>query len=394
MRLRPFRFQGARTCALCYHLPMPRHVYVHIPFCVRKCSYCDFSSVFYSAPLARRYVDALRREIQLRGIADPVETLYIGGGTPTTLGPEGLRLIMGCLADHFNIKADAEITVEANPGTIGEELAAEFSALGVTRASIGVQSMNASELSALGRIHSPDEAMRAALLLRPHVRDLCLDLIYGIPGQSIESWKRSLADALGLGPAHISAYELTLEPGTQMEEEVHSGRVALPTDDEVAEMYMEAEEFLGARGYEHYEVSNYALPGHRSRHNENYWARGEYIGLGAAAHSFLCGSRMENEPDPERYIEAVESGRSPALHTTAISSGDAAMEYVFLGMRRVEGLDMDEAHRILGLRVEDAASELISDGFIVMDKSRIRLTRNGMMLYNSVLVSLLQRLGL
>lgn len=358
---------------------MPRYLYVHVPFCLRKCIYCDFASVPIDHSFAKSYVEALKKEIRLRGKGDVLDGIYIGGGTPTVLPETLLQDLLATIGESFGTNAPAEITVEANPDTVDGERLDLLLESGVNRLSIGVQSLNDIELNVLGRTHSAKRAIDAvADAQSAGFKNISIDLIYGIPGQKLKRWSETLNKAVELGVKHISAYELTVEKGTPLSFAIDKGQLQMPEDDLVADMFFYTIEALSGAGYAHYEISNYAVPGFECRHNLNYWRRGEYTGLGAGAHSFEDGVRFKNTPDIQRYIESVESGLSPAMgHEEADHR-----ETLFLGLRMAEGIRLEDE---IGPRVK----EFISGGLMELNGDRLRLTRRGLALYNQVVVRLI-----
>jgi oxygen-independent coproporphyrinogen-3 oxidase len=367
------------------------YLYIHIPFCIRKCTYCDFLSIPLDEDLARDYADALKREIALRGGAE-LRTVYLGGGTPTVFPEEQLAGIFRALNDHFTVRPDAEITVEANPGTVGREKASFLRTLGVNRMSIGVQSFDDRELALLGRIHTADVARRTVGGLG--FENVSLDLMYGIPGQSPESWKDSLRQALALEPTHISAYELTPEPGTPLVDLLKRGEMELPPEDTVIGMGDAALDMLSGAGLRQYEISNHALPGRECRHNLNYWLRGEYLGLGAGAHSFAGDRREKNVWDVREYVAMLATGELPVGESLEVSCEEALREFLFLGLRMTEGVDIARFREDLDLDLMEGAQGLMAEGLMETSGGKLRLTRRGLLLFNPSLVRLMENLGL
>ncbi|OGW76203.1 MAG: hypothetical protein A3J81_03000, partial [Nitrospirae bacterium RIFOXYB2_FULL_43_5] len=259
---------------------MPESLYIHIPFCIKKCLYCDFLSVTYNEALARAYTDALCKELVLKkDVAGELKTIYIGGGTPTILPDECFRQLFTCLQNNYSLSPSPKITVEANPGTVDESKIKMLLSLGVNRISIGVQSFNDDELKTLGRIHTSNEALKAIEAIKNSgINNFSIDLIYGIPGQTMKTWEETLSKtaAFTISPAHISSYELTPEKDTPLYGLIESGKIKIPDEELVLEMYGSAIDYLRNKGYEHYEISNFALPRFRCLHNLNYWDRGEY----------------------------------------------------------------------------------------------------------------------
>lgn len=374
---------------------MAEYLYLHIPFCVRKCIYCDFLSVPYEESLAISYTTALCKELHLKKhLAGTLKTLFIGGGTPSTMPETCFSQIFSCIGEHYALSSAAEITIEVNPGTITKAKVAALLSLGVNRVSLGIQSFQDSELKTLGRIHTADEAVRSAeMVASAGIENFSFDLIYGIPGQSIETWKGSLNRAVSLNPKHISAYELTPEKGTALNTFLESGILNLPGEDLVLDMYDLGIDYLKSAGFAHYEISNYALPGFHCIHNLNYWNRGEYLAAGAGAHSFLRGFRAMNTADINEYIEKLGSGITPEIESVEISGDEALREFIFLGLRKTEGIRLADADK-LGLKLAEAADEMAREGMIENDGSLVRLTRKGLPVANAVIVQLLGNLGL
>jgi len=375
---------------------MINSLYVHIPFCVKKCIYCDFFSIPYDEGLALSYVDALVRELALRKtLAGELSTIYVGGGTPTTLPFVALIRLFRAIRDKFSVAADAEITVEANPGTVDREKVRALAGLGVNRFSLGAQSFADGTLKFLGRVHTFEDVLRTVAAVRDStIENFSMDLIYGIPGQTPDEWRETVSTAIELAPQHISAYELTPEKGTPLFVKIEKGELAKPSEDSIIEMYYHAIDRLGEAGYRHYEISNFAKSGFECRHNLNYWNRGKYIGIGAAAHSFISNRRMNNLRDVGAYIRMLGEERLPVEESIEISRDDAMKEAVFLGLRKTEGLDIRMFSEQLGIDILKASENLIVHGLIISDGDHLRLTRRGIVVSNTVITELLQRLEL
>lgn len=430
---------------------MPDFLYLHIPFCIKKCLYCDFFSVPYDESFAKKYVDALCKELILKkDSARTLKTIYIGGGTPSLLAEECFRKLFNCLRNNFNFSPSIEITAEANPGTINNARINTLFSLGVNRLSIGIQSFNDNELRTLGRVHTAGDASRSVELIRKSgINNFSVDLMYGIPGQTLDSWHNTISKAVGSSPTHISTYELTLEENTPLyklmksnetlsqhrcevttippplirgdkeegknkykkspspypspiygegilvnhESEQGTPFLKLPDEELTLEMYSHAIDYLASFRYDHYEISNFALPGFRCVHNINYWDRGEYIGAGAGAHSFFNGIRFKNTEDINRYIETVNSGFIPHIEATKPTSAEALKEFIFLGLRKTEGINIKRLEE-LGLDVLDACRELADEGYIEIEEGYLRLTRKGIVISNTIIATLFERLGL
>ncbi|MBA4372905.1 MAG: coproporphyrinogen III oxidase [Thermodesulfovibrio sp.] len=370
-------------------------LYIHLPFCARKCLYCDFLSVPFSAARAEQYVVAVCTELSMKKkLFESLSTLYIGGGTPTLLGLERLVRLFRCLRDTCGLSPDTEITLEANPGTVSSDLLDALRSLGVNRLSIGVQSFQDSELKVLGRIHNSAEAACAiAEASASGFSNISLDLMYGIPGQTMASWKDTLSQAVSLGPTHISAYELTPEKETPLFGMLSSGKLSLPHEDLVLDMYGFAIDFLGEHGYRHYEISNFARPGRECRHNLNYWDRGDYAGVGAGAHSFVNGIRAYNSSDLEHYIEELHFRCLPQKEEQALTRAEASREHIFLGLRKTEGILMTSPVFSV-FHLHEAASGLLEKGYLKTCGEYLSLTRRGLVVSNMVIGKLLDNLGL
>ncbi len=371
-------------------------LYIHVPFCERKCPYCDFNTYAGLQRLYAPYARALAREITLAGEAlshPPARTVFLGGGTPTVLPTELLGEILEAVRRAFALLPDAEITAEANPGTVDRARFAGLRALGVNRLSMGAQSFHDDELRFLGRIHSAEDVERAFAAARAAGFDnVNLDLIYGLPGQPVDKWRRTLAQAVALGPEHISCYALTVEAGTPLACWVEEGRVPPPDDDLAADLYEEAEASLAAAGYEHYEISNWARQAeadYRAQHNLIYWRNEPYLGFGAGAHSSLGGRRWWNVRAPEAYIRRLESGERVNEGEETIDETLAMGETMMLGLRLVqEGVSREGFAKRHGRDLEevyaDELQELERWGLIERSRARVRLTRRGRLLGNQV----------
>jgi oxygen-independent coproporphyrinogen-3 oxidase len=376
---------------------MYTRLYIHIPFCSRKCPYCAFFSQEISFGDLERYTGLLLREMSRAAAGSPpggrIDSVYFGGGTPSLMEPGQIAALLGQVQALFNPAPDAEVTLEANPGTVDREKLEGFRQAGVTRLSLGVQSFDDGMLSSLGRIHSAQQAREAFQAARHAGFDnIGIDLIHALPGQTLVMWQTELQQALSLSPDHISVYGLTVEEDTPFAA-LHPGQSRLlPDEDLAAEMFETADDILTGAGYEHYEIANYALSGCRSRHNSGYWRRDGYLGLGAGAHSFLLdsghGVRFSNPVDLEAYAQAVKSGCRPHTDITRLSRDDAMAEFIFLGLRMSDGVRFSSFEQEFGVGFQDAyrynISALLSQGLLQEDNAAIRLTRRGMLLSNLV----------
>ena len=383
----PIALAGMEPRAEVAHLAPAFGIYVHIPYCISRCPYCDFNTYVGIEDTAPAYVDALLREAEAwasRAGDRTAGSIFLGGGTPSLIQPALMRRLLDGVRAAFRVSPDAEITVEANPETVDPDRLRAYRASGINRISFGAQSFRPHVLATLGRAHTASRTEEAVADARSAGFDnLNLDLIYGTPGETIDDWRQSLERATALRPEHLSAYALTIEAGTQFGADVVSGRMPAPDDDDMAEKYELALDLLAAAGYEHYEISNWALPGRACRHNLVYWTQGEYAGLGAGAHGHLDGVRSWNEKLPRTYVDDspnVEAGRE------ALPEGERADEWLQLRLRLIAGVDLAEieVRPIPEQRIE----RLVSDGLVRVRGGRLELTRRGLLLESEVAAAL------
>lgn len=370
-------------------------LYIHVPFCIKKCAYCDFVSFPRREEAVAAYLTALGQEMaiymkELAPLRPALDTIFIGGGTPTCLTGDQLAALWQLIDRHFIILPEAEITVEANPGTITKEKLQVLQEAGVNRLSIGVQAAQAHLLRTLGRIHDFGEAKSAVLLAREAGwRNINLDLIFGIPGQTAADWRQSLYQALLLQPEHLACYGLQLEAGTPLWRAVEQGQLDRCDEDLEADMYQETIPVLAGAGYEHYEISNFARPGRQSRHNLRYWLNQEYLGFGPAAHSYLAGCRWANEPDLKAYCRAVAGGLKPIQEMTPLTVQDQMAETAFLGLRLRRGIDRHGFFCRFRVKIEDVygkqINKLVRQGLVEVTEEYLRLTPRGLMVANDVM---------
>lgn len=371
-------------------------LYLHIPFCLRKCTYCDFPSDVVSPIFFERYTNAICRELLATSARYEnvcLSSLFVGGGTPTLLPASLLCKIIKETQVAFIFDREAEITVEANPGTVNEKYFHQLLAAGVNRLSLGVQSFAESELKVLGRIHRADEAKKAfTAARRAGFVNINLDLMYGLPGQTRKVWRNSLLEAMHLGPEHLSLYQLGVEENTPLGLNVAEGRLILPEEGEILAMDELIEDLCHSFRYEHYEISNYAQRGFSCRHNCNYWHNGEYAACGAAAVSYVDGAREKRDPDPFRYVFLIENGRSPVLEGECLSPEDTFRESVVLGLRMVEGLDRMQFGSRFGVDVATyygtVLQSLIDGALVELTDTHLRLTKLGRRFANLVMAEL------
>jgi oxygen-independent coproporphyrinogen-3 oxidase len=382
-------------------------LYVHIPFCTAKCGYCDFNSYAGQDHLIPSYSEALLTEASLwaRSVGErAVETVFFGGGTPSLTPADEMAQIIDGLRRTFRVAADAEVSLEANPGSLTTEYLLDLRRIGFNRLSIGVQSFDDAELRSLDRIHTGEQAREAFACAREAGFDnVNLDFIYGLPGQPLEAWQRTLESAIALRPEHLSLYALTVEDGTPLARDVARGRTAAPDGDVQADCYEWTQERMARAGYEHYEISNWALPGRRCRHNLVYWENREYLGLGAGAHSHLNGLRFSTVLLPNRYVELVaESAQARtdgSVSMKHLAGGEqmtpenAMADTIILGLRLIEGIELAGFRERHGRSVEDAygsvLDEYVSYGLLERTDRRLRLTPRGRLLSNELFQRLL-----
>ncbi|HEY4422887.1 MAG TPA: radical SAM family heme chaperone HemW [Pyrinomonadaceae bacterium] len=366
-------------------------LYVHIPFCSSRCSYCDFATGLYQSELAERYVQGLINEMRGSQYAgEVVDTIYFGGGTPSLLAPAQLERILASLYERFKIIAGSEITLEINPGSATPEKLRAFRSLGVNRASFGAQTFDDAELAKLGRSHNSADTLRTFANLREAgFANVSFDLIAGLPGQTLEGWRRNIKQALELAPEHLSFYLLEVHSGTPLAEHIQRGIQPQPDDDLAGVMYEWMLEQAVIAGYEHYEISNLCRPGFHSRHNVKYWTATPYYGFGCSSHSYDGDARRwSNQRDVLKYVEMVESGASPVIEEQQLSSTDVRAEAVFLGLRLMQGVDLRRYRELFGVDLRDEHADdldrFCKAGLVELDGDLIRLTRTGALLSNEV----------
>ncbi len=377
-------------------------LYLHIPFCHTRCHYCDFNTYAGMLPLREPYVKALLKEVALAGTMAQhpdgsqrrARTIFFGGGTPSLLTVAQIaRLLAACFAS-FAIDADAEITMEANPGTLNAEQLQGIRAAGINRLSMGAQSFDAELLQTLGRIHTPDEITQAVEFARAAgFTSINVDFMFGLPGQTMQQWRETLDRALKLRPEHLSLYSLIIEEGTPFHTWAHEGRITPGDEDLCADMYEYADEQLCAAGYENYEISNWALPGHHSRHNLTYWQNLPYIGMGAGAYSTFKGRRFSNILDPMEYIKAVNAHRLPEADSERVEREQEMSETAFLALRTAMGLHLPTFEQRFSLPFADFAGNRLQPveeaGLLEHEEEWLRLSKRGRLLGNEVFLRLL-----
>jgi len=369
-------------------------LYLHIPFCLRRCHYCSFTSTAGRTSEIPAYVRAVINEIGLRRQPAQVNTIYFGGGTPSLLEHLQVADILAAIRTNFTVAKGAEITLEANPGTVNREYLRLLRLQGINRLSLGVQSLDEDELKLLGRAHSAEEGTNAVRQARAEgFTNLSLDFIYGVPGRSIKAWREMLGGIVNLGAEHLSLYALSIEEGTALAEAVESGLITPPDQDAVAGEYDLACEVLARAGYVQYEISNWARPGYESRHNMTYWTGGEYLGLGYGAHSYLNGVRSTGEGGLDEYLAALGAGRLTELTAEKLSPRAALGEALMLGLRLNAGVGADDIRARFGIDLQGyfqgEIAELTALGLLEAAEGRLRLTPRGRLLGNEVFLRFL-----
>ena len=369
-------------------------IYIHIPFCRSRCSYCDFATGIYDATQAVRYTQALKEEILTWNeieVPGEIDTIYFGGGTPSLLSTQQVSTILDAIYSRFTLKPDVhlEVTMEMNPGTVTPESLNELRQAGINRASFGAQTFDDRELARLGRSHNAQQTRDTFLHLREAgFNNISLDLIAGLPGQSLERWERNVDEALAMKPEHLSFYLLEVHQGTPLADHIKRGLQPKPDEEIAAQMYVSMLERAVAAGYEHYEISNLCLPGFESRHNTKYWTGAPYYGFGCSAHSYDGRSRRwSNERDVARYIELMAT-KCPIVDRTELSEDEIRAESLFLGLRMMRGVDLNAYQTRFGCDIhishENDIERFREAGLIEYEGNLMRLTRAGALLSNEV----------
>ncbi|HEX8370710.1 MAG TPA: radical SAM family heme chaperone HemW [Pyrinomonadaceae bacterium] len=375
---------------------MKAGVYLHIPFCRSRCSYCDFATdVYKNAETVERYVNALVGEIENFSRISNVEsrivdTIYFGGGTPSLLSPRQLEKILDSIYKSFPVEKNIELTMEMNPATVTLETLKEYADLGVNRASFGAQTFDDAELKRLGRRHTAADVRETIeLLRRAGFENVSFDLIAGLPRQTLADWEKNLDEALNLKPEHLSLYLLEIHEGTPLAEQIRSNRQPLPDEDLAGEMYELMLDKTAAKGYAQYEISNFSLPGLESRHNSKYWLCEPVYAFGVSAHSFDGGHRRwANERDTNRYVSLIENNQTPIAEKNELDAGQLSAEFAFLGLRLTRGLHLGEYENRFGIDLRRKFAEdlrrLEDLELIEFDAEFLKLTRKGFVFSNEV----------
>jgi oxygen-independent coproporphyrinogen-3 oxidase len=383
-------------------MPEPFSLYIHIPYCISKCPYCDFNSHVVAEIPEENYTSALLDELHHYAVGPDwrgrrIRSIFFGGGTPSTFQASSIGLLLKRTAALFNVDARCEITLEANPGTVDVANFFGYRAAGVNRISVGVQSFNSRLLKFLGRAHSAEEAEKALTIVKDAAFDnFSLDLIYANPGQTLRDLEEDLDTALSFKSPHLSAYNLTIEEGTPFHHEYRCGKFKLLHEEEEIAMAELIEQRLSDAGLERYEISNYARPGFHSRHNVNYWQSGDYLGIGAGAHSHkrvagdgIYGRRWWNEKNPARYMNRIKESGQAVTDAEENNLTRAAGEYMFSGLRLTEGVSLKAFSARFGKDIQELYPEIsgwVSEGFMEIQGDHLRLSRRGLLVANSIFI--------
>ena len=364
-------------------------LYIHVPFCPQRCPYCAFATVVGQAERHGLYAEAICREIaSWAHLSGPVETLFLGGGTPSQVEPALIGQMLAAAQRHLGLHADAEISVEVNPGTVDRDKFAALKALGCNRISIGAQAFGDADLRHLGRQHSAADVERAYAAARAvGFANVSLDLVANVPGVSETNWRFSVEQAIALAPEHLSVYSLTIEEGTIFAQRQRQGLLKPVADDRQARILEWTDAELVAAGYEHYEVSNYARLGYRSRHNWGYWTGVPYLGVGLGAHSFVDGKRFWNTRELDAYLDAMAQGQSPCAGEETIAPDTARRERLWMGLRTAEGIELTE-EEVSRVQSSKRFDDLGKAGYVALEGQRLRLTRAGFLLADALSLEL------
>lgn len=372
----------------------PTAAYIHIPFCAHHCGYCDFAVAVGKDDLRDAYLDALDKELAMLGSPQPVQTLFFGGGTPSHLTVQHLESLLGRVLRWFPLQDGHEFSIEANPNSLDDDKVRILADHGVNRISLGVQSFQPDVLRVLERDHQPADVPRAVDAVRRRIENLSLDLIFGVPGQTVAQWESDLRRALSFEPTHIATYGLTYEKGTRLWRQEQVGQVRKLDEERELAMYTSAMDLLEAAGFEQYEISNFARPGHRCRHNQVYWANHAHFGFGVGAASYVHGERKHNVRATEAYIQRALAGRPTHFQTETLPPRERALETIGVQLRRAEGIERRAFHEQTGFKLDELTGrairrnvelELLND-----DESSVRLTRHGKCVADAIIADLLR----
>ena len=379
-------------------------LYIHIPFCVKKCAYCDFLSGPQDEDTIEKYVESLLDEIHAHSsnaelvVNYEVTSIFLGGGTPSILSASQIEQVFVALRENFNITEDVEITIEANPGTVTQEKLETYHTCGINRISFGLQSTNNEELKLLGRIHTFEEFLESFSLARECGFDnINVDLISAIPKQTVASWEKTLQNVIDLNPEHISAYSLIVEEGTPFAKvygEGCPGEQDLPSEEDERTIYYRTEEILNEAGYHRYEVSNYAKTGKECKHNLGYWERKDYLGIGLGSASLIDNRRYSNTTDLKKYVSDAKQPDKIQENRQGLSAQEQMEEFMFLGLRKMEGISESEFEKCFGVSIDEVyggqLNKLIIEELIERKEGRIKLTRHGIDVSNYIFAEFMQ----
>ena len=372
----------------------PRAAYLHLPFCRHHCGYCDYPVIAGRSDLVPAFLDALEAELSCLGEPRAVETLYLGGGTPSYLPLHTLQRVVDMARHWFPLQPGHEFTLEANPADLTAELASQLVSWGVTRVVLGVQSFQHATLAKLERDHREKEIRAAVGLLQDSTIDLSLDMMFAVPGQTLAGWQKDLEDAMELAPEHVSVLGLVIEEGTPFHARAENGELEETGEELQRSMYLAALDQLQGAGFEHYEISSFSKPGHRSRHNQVYWDGEDYHAAGPGATRLLNGCRETNHRDVTTYLEKIDAGLSPVCEATQLSAEMAAREKLVFGLCQIQGVEAGTFLERTGYSLRELMGECLdhymSAGLLDWDESRLRLTRDGVLVSDSLWPPLLQ----
>ena len=372
----------------CYLLA--QSMYVHIPFCTQICHYCDFNKFFIQNQPVDEYIEALGKEMSLYDLDNKeMKTVFIGGGTPTALDAFQMERLLSSIHDHISLGTDYEFTIEANPGDLTKDKLAVMKEAGVNRLSLGVQTFNEQLLKKIGRAHNVDDVYRTVSLAREAgFENISIDLIYSLPGQTIDDLKETIDRALEFELPHFSAYSLIIEPKTVFYIMLNKGKLSLPSEDTEASMYEYVMDRMERAGYHQYEISNFGKPGYESKHNLVYWNNEEYYGFGAGAHGYLDGIRYHNHGPLKKYMNAIGNGEKPIIEQINVSTREKMEEEMFLGLRKTDGVSLEGFQRHFGVDMNEVFGEVIANltqkELLVISDGKIKLTRQGKLIGNEV----------
>lgn len=375
------------------NLETPTSAYIHVPFCQHRCGYCDFTLVARKDHLIDEYLAAMEHQLATVEPGTELQTLFLGGGTPTHLSIEQLERLLTAIFSRFRLAADAEFSIEANPLNLSNDKIDFLQQSGINRVSLGVQSFHSEILTFLERDHQPQEIFDIVHNLQARIPNTSLDLIFAVPGQSLQDWQDSLAAAVGLKIPHLSTYGLTIEKGTSFWSRQQSGLFDLPADDLAGTMYEYSLEYLGSQGLQHYEISNFARPGYECRHNEVYWTGYPYYGFGPGAASYLNGVRRQNHRSVVTWLKRISAGESPISDEEELDPESRAREAIIFGLRRRIGIDLEDFQSRYGYPLSELAAEALQKnlaaGLLEQTETHLRLTPAGCLLADSIVVDFL-----